>query len=352
MNANPVWESNEDGLFKLSKREREVLGRLRSLRDRSYRGSPLGLVVGRYIRWKRNEWGATKPTITDYEAALAALCVRFGDRPVSDLEPPNGTTILREFLDDRWGHLSPGTRRKITSIFKDFFRWVVLDEQALHGDPTLAIRRPKPRHVDRELFSLQEVKLISMAAKGGAHPDKAAVELLFGLALRKGALRQLHLGDYDPDTHTLKIITKGDNRQTLPIAIYLAAILDDHWAHRAERNPRTWRKEFLLYPDHQVPTNRADGSVTDMGDRMAPKSDPALHAWWQRRVVEAGVPYRSMHSVRHTRLTQVTRSSKGGLKQAQLLAGHASITTTGDIYARLDIGDIEETLTGLGGTGE
>ena len=54
-----------------------------------------------------------------------------------------------------------------------------------------------------------------------------------------------------------------------------------------------------------------------------------------------------MHSARHTRLTEVVRYGKGGLKLAQLLAGHANISTTGDIYAHLDTGDLEEMLRAL-----
>lgn len=347
MSALPE-DSGRDALVRLTPREREELARLRALKDKAYRGTPLGLLAGRYCRWKRNEWGATEPTMIGYEAVVADLCLRWGDRPVEGLEPPRGTAFVREVMDERYGHLSPGTRRKAISILKDFFRYLVVDEGALHGDPTLPIRRPKKRDADRALFSLNEIKMISLASRGGEYPDKAAVELLFALALRKGALRQLRLGDYDADTRTLKIKTKGQVRQVLPVPPYLAALLDLHWAHRAERNPKTWRKEFLLFKEHQVPTNRADGSVLDYGDRLASKSDARLHAWWQARVEAAGVQYRSMHSVRHTRLTQVTRSSKGGLKQAQLLAGHKSITTTGDIYARLDIGDLAETLAALG----
>ena len=30
-----------------------------AVKDKSYRATPLGLLVGRYVRWFRNEWGAT-----------------------------------------------------------------------------------------------------------------------------------------------------------------------------------------------------------------------------------------------------------------------------------------------------
>jgi hypothetical protein len=32
-----------------------------AVKDKSYRATPVGLMVGRYLRWFRNEWGATEP---------------------------------------------------------------------------------------------------------------------------------------------------------------------------------------------------------------------------------------------------------------------------------------------------
>ncbi len=61
-------------------------------------------------------------------------------------------------------------------------------------------------------------------------------------------------------------------------------------------------------------------------------------------VAQAAIPYRGMHAARHTRLTELVRFGKGGLKHAQLLAGHANISTTGDIYSHLDTSDLAEVL--------
>ena len=44
-----------------------------AMRDRSYRATSIGLLVGRYVRWLRNEWGATPSTVRDYEAVLARM---------------------------------------------------------------------------------------------------------------------------------------------------------------------------------------------------------------------------------------------------------------------------------------
>src|SRR6185312_4525060 len=90
-----------------------------AVKDKSYRATPLGLIAGRYLRWKRFEWGATDATIRDYEIPLSYLALDFADLEPRDFEPPVGRERLREFLDHRWGKRSPRTRAKNLSILRD-----------------------------------------------------------------------------------------------------------------------------------------------------------------------------------------------------------------------------------------
>ncbi len=87
-------------------------------------------------------------------------------------------------------------------------------------------------------------------------------------------------------------------------------------------------------------------------------SDTALHRWWHARLDRAGVKHLPMHSARHTAITDIVRDT-GNLKAAQVFAGHASIQTTADIYAHLDLADLRDTLRAVeekranrGGEGE
>jgi hypothetical protein len=56
-----------------------------AVKDKSYQASPLGSMVGRYIRWLRNEWGATPATIRDYEAILARMSLTLADKEPSEV---------------------------------------------------------------------------------------------------------------------------------------------------------------------------------------------------------------------------------------------------------------------------
>lgn len=66
-----------------------------AVKDKSYRSTPLGLEVAHFIRWFRNEYGATAETLRDYEAILAKLAIDHADLELAAFEPPGGTTRLR-----------------------------------------------------------------------------------------------------------------------------------------------------------------------------------------------------------------------------------------------------------------
>lgn len=153
-----------------------------ALRDRSYRATPLGLVVGHYYRWKKNEWGATESTLIDYEAILAKLALDHADLELDDFAPPIGTERLCEFIDNRWSERTPRTRAKVISVLRDFFAWAVR-ERGLSGNPALPIARPRRRQVARGTFTPTDTaKLLAAQTR---QRDRVALLLLFKLGLRK-----------------------------------------------------------------------------------------------------------------------------------------------------------------------
>src|SRR6516164_3064322 len=66
-----------------------------AVKDKSYRKTPLGQLVGRYLRWFRNEYGATESTIRDYEAILARMSLLLADKEPLEVS----TEDLREVID-------------------------------------------------------------------------------------------------------------------------------------------------------------------------------------------------------------------------------------------------------------
>jgi hypothetical protein len=114
-----------------------------AVKDKSYRSTPVGLEVAHFIRWFRNEYGATAETLRDYEAILAKLAIDHADLELAAFEPPHGTTRLRDFIDGRWGDAAPRTRKKVRAVLMSFFKWAQA-EFKLQGNPRLRPRAAAP----------------------------------------------------------------------------------------------------------------------------------------------------------------------------------------------------------------
>jgi integrase/recombinase XerD len=308
-----------------------------ALRDRSYRSTPLGLEVARYYRWKKNEWGATTSTLVDYEAILAKLALDHADLGLSDFAPPVGTERLREFIDNRWGERTPRTRAKVISVLRDFFSWAVR-ERGLAANPAAPIFRPRKRDIARGTFTPADVaKLISSQPR---QRDRVALLILFRLGLRKGELARLQFKHYDG--RRLTVFGKGGKVRYLPVVdSELRLQLERHILDRASTPD-----EFLLYPEKVGPEFYGGPLATIWEDRSRPLSSTAMHRWWVGCMKRSGLAHRPMHEARHTAITDFLRRS-GNLKLAQMLAGHADIGTTANIYAHLDTTDLETALRAL-----
>ncbi len=114
--------------------------------------------------------------------------------------------------------------------------------------------------------------------------------------------------------------------------------------HILERGPSP--EEHLLYPEKRGPEFYGGPVGTIWEERTKPLSSTAMQRWWSRALERSGLPHRPMHEARHTAITDFLRRT-GNLKLAQMLAGHADIGTTANIYAHLDTTDLEAALRSL-----
>ena len=105
------------------------------MRDRSYRATPMGELVGRYVRWLRNEVGATPATVRDYEAVLARMSLTLADR-----EPLTVTVDDLRDVIDLWADREARTRGKVTSIIRSFWSWAEEHDQVRPCSPAAKLR--------------------------------------------------------------------------------------------------------------------------------------------------------------------------------------------------------------------
>jgi integrase/recombinase XerC len=306
-----------------------------AVRDKTYQLLPLGTDAAGYLRSKGKR--LTKSSFRDYESCLDKFARYFMHlSQLADLEPPVGTERMEEFLDDTWGKREPRTYNKNLSIMRDFFKWARLRGK-ITGDPTLAIERAKARGVYRTTFTTDQRRAI--IAEQVDRRDRIALRLLLDYGIRKGTLRVVQFKHFDHVRKRLTIFAKGGKVRELPLP-------DPAFWHDLERHIM----DAEARPGHYLVCGQK--TIPRAGVRRFPEkpmSDHGLHRWWYRCLANAGVVPEGassgehMHKARHTAGQRILDST-GNLKAVQKLLGHASIQTTGDIYADWDVDQLAGTL--------
>ena len=309
------------------------------MRDKSYQLYPLGQDAAAYLRIKRKR--LTDASHRDYEGVLDKFARHFCDLQLEDFEPPVGTSRLEEFLDHQWGAGAPRTYNKALSILKDFFKHQILRGE-LRGDPTLAIERARSRAVHRTVFTADQVR--GIIANQGELRDRICLRLLLTYALRKGTLQAVRFEHFDHVRKRLTIFSKGAKIRALPIP-------DPAFWHDLERHILDVEAE----PQHYLlPGRRGRGNqhAPAPADPTRPLSGHGTHDWWYRCLANAGIVAAGtskgerIHKARHTAGQRVLDHT-GNLKAVQVLLGHSSIQTTGDVYADWDLDQLTATLASV-----
>ena len=191
----------------------------------------------------------------------------------------------------------------------------------------------------RTTFTVSDRDQILACAEEPA--DRVALRLLLDYGLRKSALRSVRLKHFDRERRRLSFVTKNQRQQTLPL------VDQDLWDDLA-----LCSGDYLLCRRRQV----WRGYTSDGGSRFEHKRYPGiamglhgLHDWWYKRLEAAGLVEpgsrsgQRMHKARHSAGQRVLDQT-GNLKAVQRLLGHASISTTADVYVDWDIEQLAETM--------
>jgi integrase len=319
-----------------------------AVKDKSYRGTPLGLEVAAFLRYFKTEFGATPESCRDYEAILAKFAIDHADLELHEFEPPMGTTRLREFIASRWADRSPRTKKKVRAVLMSFFKWAQ-GEFKIQGNPVVAIRVPKQRDPERELFDREVIEQIITAQI--ELRDRVALKLLFMCGIRKGSLAKIRLRDFDLGRRRVRVHAKGGKIQNIPLPTEELRQEIEMLVLSGDRN------EYLLFPRIKAPTWKKgqdptkDRAVSEVvkEHRLKQLSSTAMHRWWYACLERAGVVEkgqtsgRKMHSARYTAGTEFYLAT-GDIRATQQLLGHEDIATTADIYVRPGDASLEAKL--------
>jgi len=310
-----------------------------AMRDRSYRATPLGALVGRYVRWLRNEWGATPATVRDYEAVLARMALT-----LADLDPLAVTIEdLREVID-LWADREARTRAKVTSVIRAFWAWAE-EQDHVPLSPAAKLRRPRAPRKAAPLLPLHaDAQLLAACVRPR---DRVALLLLLDLGLRRSELAGVRVRDLDLGRRELTVLGKGQKARVLPLRGRVVLELEA-WSmtplELVGRPPEL--DDFLLYPEKRTAGGRVLAAYPKR--RLQPTS---MHRWWYGRLSAAGLVGAgvtaglNMHRARHTFATDLRRVA--GIDAASQALGHSSLDTTLSIYGHHDLSDLERAMEAL-----
>jgi site-specific recombinase XerD len=310
-----------------------------AVKDKSYRATPLGLLVGRYLRWFRNEWGATATTIRDYEAILARMALTLADR-----EPLEVTVDDLRDVIDLWANREARTRAKVTSVIRAFWTWAE-EQDHVPFSPAAKLRRPRAPRKSAPLLPLNTDARLLNATKQPR--DRCALLLLLDAGLRRSELSGVRVHDIDLSRRQITVFGKGQKSRVIPLRGRLVLELEHYML---EPLPLLGRPpepdDFLLYPEKRTEGGRILAAYPKR--RM---SGPTIHRWWYRNLqaadlVGAGMTSGlNMHRARHTFATDLRRVADLGAASQAL--GHSDLSTTASIYGHYDLSDLERAMEAL-----
>lgn len=277
------------------------------VKDKTYRRSPVGQHVGRFLRAKRWE-GRTEATRDSYETTLARLAVDHDDFPgLEGFCSPVGTEYLREFLDRHWADAAVATRANRLAAVHSCFQWA-LAEGLIPWDPSAPIKSPGQRRRSERQAYPQDI-IHRLVAAQPTMRDQCAIQLVARLGLRKNELRVLRVGEIDLARNLLTVHGKGGHVDVMPIG--LPSLADDLANHVNwdERKP----DEYLVYPRRR---------------KRDPMDPASLHRWFKRCLERADLPATvKLHEMRHTAADHLYRQT-GDIVRASQLLRHSSVATT------------------------
>jgi site-specific recombinase XerC len=330
-----------------------------------------------------------------YWYILRDLVDFFPDHTLAMFEPPFGSLMLEDFLNVRWGHLSPSSYNKGYSVLSSFFAWQVARMNLLR-DPMAVIEKATPRAVHRTRFSEEEWLRIFAANPDPC--DQIALHLLLDYAVRKGTLQKVRFEHFDWQARELTIFTKGEKifRIDIPDG-RIWRLLDEldapghHYllCRQVTRRRKPLRKKLLIVAAWLITqTAQVLAGIDDPAcARELEMAQPALahlerwitlaseaarrntsffpeesigehgcHIWWYKRLERAGVvdkgvtKGRKMHSARYTAAQRLLEAT-GDITEVQTLLCHTSSATT-DLYVKGDSRKVGASMAGYVGRGE
>lgn len=277
----------------------------------------------------RDEWlqwlalgGARDATVKGYRLTTNRLLDRYPALTFSEFTDEHILAVIEE--------ANPASRQARRSAFANWFGWGFhakrLTFNPMHHVPNY--KQPPQQPV--EVFTEAECAILCALPE----PDGTLMALLLGSGIRKSEACNLSVRRVDLENGELHVVegAKGGHAGIVPLESRLVSRLAGYFLIEGLNDG-----DFVWY-------THPGGSVERSHAR--PLSGGSMHNWWRRCAETAGVPYRNLHTTRHTYATAWRRRGLM-LDDVAILLRHADIKTTKRVYDHTSIYDVRRRMEAL-----
>jgi integrase/recombinase XerC len=229
--------------------------------------------------------------------------------------------LIREFLADRFVHLTKESLARKVACIRSFFKFL-LREEIVQNNPAAAIRPPKRSRPLPRALSVDDMDRFFRRNPGMSKRDAAIFELLYSSGLRVGELTSLKLQDIDLENGWVRVMGKGRKERYVPVGSRATAAVEEYLSVRM--------------------AGRAGGSIGTYTDKLflnargGPLSSRSIRRILKTRLLDAGLSLdASPHSFRHSFATHMLHGG-ADLRSIQEMMGHSSLSTT-QRYTKVDL---------------
>lgn len=293
----------------------------------------LARAIDRFLDWRQLERDSPPSSIETYWRILKRLRDDWPNAGVHEFNGRDGLAKVRLTYARHWGHTSASTRANVVSIMHSFFRYLETEDM-IEDDQVRKLRRPPTRKPDIQRPRNEDLMALRAAATVW---EKPAILLLEGVGLRSAEVCRARWRDVDLEHSRIRVLRKGQKRQTLPL---LPDVADELAACKAVLQPGpdwhlyTVRSKKWIGHEHKAETIRDP-------TEQAPRNS----LWYlvDRVCERANVRHLGPHRLRHGFATRL-REQGVALDVIQMLLGHARPDTTQRYMDELQADQVEREL--------
>jgi integrase/recombinase XerD len=277
----------------------------------------------RFLDYLYLERNLSSNTIASYRTDLR-LFFAYLEATHKNPQEADRSTLLEYLAFCRVSGLTHRTISRYLSSLRAFYRRLV-EEGAIHNDPTLSLDAPKMAKNPPEYLTLEEVeRLLSTPEEGTVLGlrDRTIIELMYSCGLRVSEVSELKVSSVRMEEKCLLVFGKGRKERVVPFGTKAETLLDRYlgWARGILLRGRLLDSLFLNF----------------RGEPLGRKGIWKIIKGYARASgIEKNI---KPHVLRHSFGAHLIQNG-ADLRIVQELLGHSDIATT-QIYTHLDKGTL------------